>query len=123
MIKAVIVDDESHIRELVARMVSTCCPNVIIVAKAEGVKSAVEAINKHDPDLVISDIQMTDGIGFDIVRHFETPGFRIIFMSASSEYAKKSREFNAVAFLTKPIFEKELKKAVDKAVISILEDQ
>jgi two-component system LytT family response regulator len=116
MIKAVIVDDESNIREGVARMVRNCCPNVTIVKLAEGVKSAVAAINEHEADLVISDIRMDDGSGFDIVRHFEKPDFRIIFMSASLDYAIKAIKFNAVDYLIKPIDEKELTVAVNKAV-------
>ena len=116
MIKAVIVDDESNIREGVARMVRNCCPNVTIVKLAEGVKSAVAAINEHEADLVISDIRMDDGSGFDIVRHFEKPDFRIIFMSASLDYAIKAIKFNAVDYLVKPIDEKELTVAVNKAV-------
>jgi two-component system LytT family response regulator len=115
MIKAVIVDDEANIREAVARMVRNCCPNVTIVALAEGVKSAVAAINEHEADLVISDIRMDDGSGFDIVRHFEKPDFRIIFMSASLDYAIKAIKFNAVDYLVKPIDEKELTVAVNKA--------
>jgi two-component system LytT family response regulator len=116
MIKAVIVDDEANIREAVARMVQNCCPNVTIVALAEGVRSAVAAINEHEADLVISDIRMNDGSGFDIVRHFEKPDFRIIFMSASLDYAIKAIKFNAVDYLVKPVDEKELTVAVNKAV-------
>jgi two-component system LytT family response regulator len=116
MIKAVIVDDEAHVREAVARMVRNCCPNVSIVALAEGVKTAVAAINEHEADLVISDIRMDDGSGFDIVRHFEKPDFRIIFMSASLDYAIKAIKFNAIDYLVKPVDEKELAVAVNKAV-------
>jgi len=116
MIKAIIVDDEAHVREAVARMVQNCCPNVSIVALAEGVRSAVAAVNEHEADLVISDIRMDDGSGFDIVRHFEKPDFRIIFMSASLDYAIKAIKFNAVDYLVKPIDQKELTIALNKAV-------
>ncbi len=116
MIKAVIVDDEANIREAVARMVRNCCPNVTIVALAEGVKAAVGAINEHEADLVITDIRLTDGSGFDIVRHFDKPDFRIIIMSARNDYAIKAIKFNAVDYLLKPIDEKELTLAVNKAV-------
>jgi two-component system LytT family response regulator len=116
MIKAVIVDDEANIREAVALMVRNCCPNVTIVALAEGVKAAVGAINENEADLVITDIRLTDGSGFDIVRHFDKPDFRIIFMSARNDYAIKAIKFNAVDYLLKPIDEKELTLAVNKAV-------
>ncbi len=116
MIKAVIVDDEAAIRESVARMVQECCPNVGIVALAGDVRSAVAAINEHEAELVISDIRMDDGSGFDIVRHFEKPDFRIIFMSVSMDYAIKAIKFNAVDYLVKPVGQKELTVAVNKAV-------
>jgi len=116
MIKAVIVEDEANIREAVARMIQTCCPNVTIMAMAAGVKSGVGAINEHEADLVITDIRLMDGSGFDLVRHFDNPDFKIIFMSASMDYAIKAIKFNAVDYLLKPIDEKELTLAVNKAV-------
>jgi two-component system LytT family response regulator len=116
MIKAVIVEDEPNILEAVSRMVRNCCPNVTIVATAEGVQSGVGAINEHEADLVIADVRLKDGSGFDLVRHFEKPDFRIIFMSASLDYAIKAIKFNAVDFLVKPINDKELTLAVNKAV-------
>lgn len=115
MIKAVIAADGSRILESVTKMVETCCPNVEVVGRVEGVKAGVGAINEHDPDLVILDTKLTDGSGFDLVRHFSKPDFKIIFLSSSIDYAVKAIKFNAVDYLIKPLDEEELVVAVNKA--------
>jgi two-component system LytT family response regulator len=116
MIKAVILADGSRLLDSIAGIVEACCPNVSIVAWANGITDGVGLINEQEPDLVILDTKLRDGSGFDLVRHFDKPDFRIIFISASMDYAIKAIKFNAVDYLLKPIDEKELTLAVNKAV-------
>lgn len=115
MIKAIIVDDDPLSRELVSKVIVSYCPHVSISAQAENVKSGVSAINEHDPDLVLLDIKMPGGSGFDLIKHFEKPDFKVIFISGYMEYAIKGYHFNAVGFIMKPINEEELALAVNKA--------
>ena len=86
MIKAIIVDDDSGVRELISKTVESYCPNVTIVARVEGVKTGVAAINEFEPDLILLDIKMPDGSGFDLIRHFDRPDFKVIFISGYIEY-------------------------------------
>ena len=115
MIKTVIAANGSWILENVTKMVESCCPNLSVVAMVEGVKEGVGAINEHDPDIVILDTKLTDGSGFDLVRHFSKPDFKIIFLSSTLDYAVKAIKFSAVDYLIKPIDEEELAVAVNKA--------
>ena len=80
------------------------------------VREGVGMINEHEPDLVIVDTKLSDGSGFDLVRHFDKPDFRIIFLSSSIDYAVKAIKFNAVDYILKPIDEEELTLAINKAV-------
>ena len=116
MITAILVADGPRIPETVAGMVETCCPNVSLVARAKGVRAGVGAINEHAPDLVIVDTKLSDGSGFDLVRHFDKPDFKIIFLSSSIDYAVKAIKFNAVDYILKPLDEEELTLAINKAV-------
>jgi two-component system LytT family response regulator len=116
MIKAVLVADEFRTTESIARVMETCCPHVSLAARADTVASGVGAINEKEPDLLLVDTRLKDGSGFDLVRHFDNPFFKIIFLSSSIDYAVKAIKFNAVAYLLKPIDEEELTLAVNKAV-------
>lgn len=116
MIKAIIIADGHHLPTKIVHLVETCCPNLSLVAKADGVKSGVGVINEHDPDLIILDTLLNDGSGFDLIRHFDKPDFKIIFLSSSMDYAIKAIKFNAVDYILKPIDEEELTLAVSKAV-------
>lgn len=115
MIKAVIAADGGQMLDSIAQMVETCCPNVMVSAKVDGVKAGVSAINEHEPDLVLLDTKLKDGSGFDLVRHFDKPDFKIIFLSSSIDYAVKAIKFNAVDYVLKPVEEEELALAVNKA--------
>jgi len=115
MIKAIIIDDDDGIRQLISRTVESYCPNVSVVARAEGVKSGVAAINEFEPDLVLLDIKMQDGSGFDLIRHFDNPDFKVIFISGYMEYAIKGYKFGAVDYILKPVNVEELASAINKA--------
>ena len=115
MIKAIIAVERLQTLEKVANMIETCCPNVTIAAKVEGIKAGVSAINEFDPDIVLLDTRLNDGSGFDLVRHFDNPDFKVIFLSSSTDYAVKAIQFNAVDYLLKPVKEEKLAVAMNKA--------
>lgn len=115
MIKVILVADEPRVVETVTRVVERCCPHVTLAARAEGVTSGVGTINEHEPDLVLVDTRLKDGSGFDLVRHFDKPFFKIIFLSSSIDYAVKAIKFNAVDYLLKPVDDEELTLAINKA--------
>jgi len=115
MIKAVIVDDEKPSREVICNYLRDYCEDIQVVAKASSVKSAYKAIKKHNPDLLFLDIELGDGKGFDLLTMFEKIKFKIIFITAYSEYAIKAFRVNAIDYLLKPVKIDELKSAVEKA--------
>lgn len=115
MIRAIIVDDEFHSREQIRKIVTTFCPNVMVLATADSVKSGVAAINEHEPDLVLLDIKLPDGSGFDLIKHFNKPDFKVIFISGYMEYAIKGYKFGAVDYILKPIDEEALTLAITRA--------
>jgi len=94
--------------------ISDFCSDVEVVATASSVKTAFKAIQKHKPDLIFLDIEMADGKGFDLLNMFETIDFRVIFVTAYSEYAIRAFRVNAVDYLLKPVKVDELKDAIEK---------
>jgi two-component system LytT family response regulator len=114
MIRAVIIDDEELSREVIFNYLREYCPDVEIVAQASSVKTGFAAIVKNTPDLIFLDIEMPDGKGFDLLNMFEKIDFKIIFITAYSEYAIRAFRFSALDYLLKPVKIDELIDAVDR---------
>lgn len=114
MIRAIIIDDVKRSRESLADDLKRYCPDVEIVGEAESVKTGIEAIKKHQPDVVFLDIQLEDGNGFNILEQIGKADFKVIFTTGSDEYGIKAVKFSALDYLLKPIDPEELVAAVSK---------
>lgn len=114
MIRAIVVDDEAPSRKVMINYLRDYCNDVEVVATASSVKTAHRAILKFNPDVVFLDIEMPDGKGFDLLHMFDKINFRIIFVTAYSEYAINAFRVNATDYLLKPVRIDELVAAVDK---------
>jgi two-component system, LytTR family, response regulator len=115
MLRSVIIDDEAHARETLARLVDVYCPQVKVVGEASGVAEGLKIIRELHPELVLLDIKMDDGTGFDLLRQCESIDFKVIFITAYEKYAVQAFHFAAVDFLLKPINPEELSVAVKHA--------
>lgn len=113
--QAIIVDDEDHIRDSLSKLLVKYCPDVHIAGTASGVVSGIKKIHELHPDIVLLDIQMNDGSGFDLLQAFPSPEFRVIFITAFDQYAMQAFRFSAVDYLLKPINPEQLVEAVKKA--------
>ena len=114
MIKAIIVDDIKDARENIRIDIETYCPEVQIIGEAEGVVTGAKAIRELKPDVVFLDIQMQDGSGFDLLEIVGEGKFKVIFTTASDEFAIRAFKFSAIDYLLKPIDPDELVTAVKK---------
>ncbi len=115
MINAVVVEDESRTLDIIVRTVETYSPNVSIVAQANDMKSGISAINEYEPDLILLDIKLKDGSGFELIDHFNPPDFKTIFFSSYADYAIKAIKYNAIDYILKPVKEEGLAQAIKKA--------
>jgi two-component system LytT family response regulator len=115
MMRVVIIDDEDHIRDSLAKLLVKHCPEVSVVGNACGVESGIRIIKELHPDLVLLDIQMNDGTGFDLLRSFPAIDFKVIFVTAYDQFALQAFRFSAVDYLLKPVNPEQLVEAVAKA--------
>ncbi len=113
-IKAILVDDEESARNVLKNLLSRFCPDIELLAECENVIESVEAIKKHQPQLVFLDIEMPNYSGFEIVKFFKEINFHIIFVTAYDQYAIKAFEFSALDYLLKPIDIERLKMSVER---------
>lgn len=114
MLKAVIIDDEKDSREILAAYVNRYCQDVTVCGFGESVVTGLEAIRKHDPDIVFLDIEMPYGNGFDLLHQAEPVSFETVFVTAFGNYAIQALNQSAAYYLLKPIDIDELVKAVEK---------
>ncbi len=115
LVRAVIIDDEKKSRKALMGLLHRYCTNVLIKGEADGVKTGIEQIKLHNPDVIFLDIQMQDGSGFRLLKEIDNIDFEIIFTTAFDEYAIKAIKYSALDYLLKPIVPQELVEAVKKA--------
>ncbi len=115
MLRVLIIDDESPVRATLRGLLDKTCPQVKIVGEATSVASGIRAIREKSPDLVLLDIKMDDGTGFDLLKRFENINFKIIFVTAYEEYAIRAFEFSAIDYILKPVNPEKLVEAVKRA--------
>jgi len=114
MIKAVIIDDIPEAITVLTSDLQAYCKNIEVIGSANGVVSGAKTIKELKPDLVFLDIQMPDGTGFDLLEIIGEANFKLIFTTASDEFAVKAFKFSAIDYLLKPIDPDDLVKAVEK---------
>ena len=114
MIRTLIIDDETHNRETLARMLQRYCPETSVVGMASGVVTGIKAIKELQPDLVLLDLNMADGTGFDILHALSPVNFRVIFVSAMDKETIKAFRLSNMEFLLKPVSPDELCEAITR---------
>ena len=119
MIRTLIVDDEALIRQMIKGILVSKCPEIIVIAEASDIDEAYNIIKDQKPDLVLLDIKMPGGSGFDLLSKLGKIDFKIIFITAYEEFAIKAFEFAAIDYILKPLDPDALFKAIEKAKFAI----
>jgi two-component system LytT family response regulator len=115
MLRTIIIEDEENVKISIEKKLEQFCPEVNIIGWANNVKNAVNLIVETKPDLVLLDIKLPDGTGFDILKILQPINFKLIFLTAYNEYATEAFRFSAIDYLVKPVQVEELKQAIAKA--------
>jgi two-component system, LytTR family, response regulator len=114
-LRLLIIDDEPLIRVGIRNDLSAM-QSVQVVGECGGVAEAVDAIRANQPDLVLLDVQLPDGTGFDVVREIGPQRMpAVVFVTAYDNYAIQAFEVNAVDYLLKPFDENRLRESIDRA--------
>ncbi len=117
--KAIIIEDETLIARGLKSKIDTVAPDVTIVETLPSVKTANRWLMENaEPDIVFADIQLSDGVSFEIFERYELK-CPIIFTTAYDEYAIRAFKVNGVDYLLKPVNVNDLKKAIDKCRVLI----
>lgn len=109
-----IIEDEIKTARELRSLVSALRHDITVLDILPTIKGSLEWLATHPaPDLVLSDIQLADGLSFEIFRNtpVNTP---VIFCTAFDEYAIRAFETNGIDYLLKPIDENRLQQALEK---------
>lgn len=114
MMNVVIVEDEPFAQNELTRLLNQVKTDIEVLAYLESVEEAVEWFtNNEPPQLVFLDIQLSDGLSFDIFNEV-TLKAPVIFTTAYDEYAIKAFQLNSIDYLLKPIEKEALQAALIK---------
>jgi DNA-binding LytR/AlgR family response regulator len=112
--KILIIEDELPAAKQLTKMLAQIDPSVSVIETIDSVESSVKWLNTFPtPDAIFMDIQIADGLSFDIFTQVEI-ACPVIFTTAFDQYAIKAFKVNAIDYLLKPIDEDELSEALQK---------
>ena len=113
-VRCLIVDDERLARQHLRRLLESRA-DIAVVGEAPSKADAVRAIAKLEPDLLLLDIQMPGGGGFELLDALEDPP-HVIFVTAHDKHALRAFEVNALDYLLKPVAPERFARAIARAV-------
>ncbi len=112
--KIVLIDDEHAIREGVKTILNHYFTDLEI-REASGVAEGLSLLSSFLPDLLLLDVEMGDGTGFDLLNQLPAVAYPVVFVTAHDDYAVRAFKFSAMDYLLKPVDPEELKDTVEKA--------
>lgn len=120
---AILVDDIPAALEMLAQDITNNHQEIEVIGTAKSVVEASKLLRKQQPDILFLDIMLGDGTGFDVLEIHPDLTSKIIFVTASDEYAIKAFKFAAIDYVLKPYSNDDLSNAIDKAKSQIQPDK
>jgi two-component system, LytTR family, response regulator LytT len=114
MIRTLIIEDEQLAAHRLEKLLKGIEPEIEVVGTIDTAQSAVRWLESHpNPDLIMLDIQLGDGLSFDIFNRIKVESY-VIFTTAYDEYAIRAFELNSIDYLLKPVSEQRLEQSITK---------
>ena len=112
--KVLIIEDEHFAEQELKRLLAKCGYPMEILASLDTIRSSVQWLHQNPmPDLVFMDIQLSDGLSFEIFNQVRV-NCPVIFTTAYDEYAIRAFKVNSIDYLLKPVELHDLQEALDK---------
>ena len=113
--RILILEDEMRAAVRLVKMLQQLRPDAVIEDPLESIEECLEWFERNaDPDIMIMDIELSDGPSFEIFRSIATTA-SIIFVTAFDQYALEAFRHHGLAYLLKPVKEEELEGALKRA--------
>lgn len=112
--KVLIIEDELPAAKRMAKLLLEIDNNIEILDIKDGITSSVDWFkNNPPPDLVFMDIQLSDGLSFEIFEHVQLTS-PIVFTTAFDQYAIRAFKVNSIDYILKPIDKNDVRKSLEK---------
>ncbi|HBB92008.1 MAG TPA: DNA-binding response regulator [Bacteroidales bacterium] len=115
-LRTVIIDDEPDAVNFIRSIIKEYCPSLEVVNTANNAMDGINVIRESKPDLILLDVEMPHGSGFDLLAQFPDKTFDVIFITAFNHYAIRAIKFSAVDYILKPININEFIVAIEKVL-------
>ncbi len=112
--KTIVIEDQIQLRKSLVQQINAYGYGFKVLASAGSVTEGIGLIVRHQPELVILDIEIIEGTSFDILDALPNINFKIIFATAHGHFAIKAIKYSAFDYLLKPIDLDELYATLDK---------
>jgi len=116
MIRTLIIEDEPAVRKEIQWLLKQDL-RFNFIGSAANVADGLVLIKTTNPELILLDIQLTDGNAFDLLNQLNDIPFKIIFITAYNHFAVKAIKYGALDYLLKPLDEIEFKFALNKVAL------
>jgi len=103
VISSVIIEDNKEAQEYLVSLLQSDFPEIMIEGMATSIEEGLKLINAITPELVFMDIQLEDGLSFDILEQLHQYDFEVIFTTGFDNYYEKAIAHFAFSYLLKPI--------------------
>lgn len=116
MIKAVIVEDEEKGLNNLKAQLRNHSEEIQVIAEANSIREGLDVFSRADvrPDVAFLDIDLPDGLVFQMLEKLRPVSFDIIFVTGHKDFAIRACEFSSIGYITKPIDPDRLREALDR---------
>lgn len=114
MIDAIIIENELEATKFLKILIEKVNIPINIKGYASSIKEGINLISAFKPNLIFLDIELDDGLGFEILDFFPNPEFDIFFITASDNYYKQAFKHFAFTYIKKPFDLETLEYALHK---------
>lgn len=113
--KVLVIEDEENSRVALKNLIENFGKGIDFVLTADSVSSAIEVILKEKPEILVLDIELSDGTSFSILEKIPPYNYAVFFITAYDQYAQKAIKHSALDYILKPYNPIEVMNALEKA--------
>jgi len=119
MYKAIIIEDDPMLAQTLAKIIKAEAPYFELKGEAPSITGAKKLIDEVRPDVVFCDVELEDGLSFQLLSELEKIDFEIIFVTAFGHYAINAFRYSAIDFVLKPIDPDDIRQASERVLESL----
>lgn len=121
MYKVVIIEDDRELAQTLESIIKTEAPFLEVKGIAPSISLGQKLIAEVNPDIAFCDVELEDGLSFDLLEKLPAINFEIIFVTAFSKYAVNAFRYSAIDFIVKPVDPDDIRRVSEKAIKSLSE--